>query len=72
MIVGDNLEYSRFVVSDENKRKAIYFLCNMRLKGFVSENGTDGLYWFNTIEGLEENKRDLLVSATDVIVLVKE
>ncbi|WP_144509910.1 hypothetical protein [Bacillus sp. FJAT-22090] len=60
----------RFVLSDQNKRKALYLLGNMRLKGFVSEHGTEGLYWFNTIEGLEEKKRDLLVSSTDVKVLV--
>ena len=60
----------RFVSQDESKRKALYLLGNMRIKGFVSEHGTDGLYWFNTEEGLNENKRDLLVSATDVKVLM--
>ena len=60
----------RFVLNDENRRKAIYLLGNMKLKGFVSEHGTDGLYWFNTIEGLDEKKRDLLVSSADVKVLM--
>lgn len=60
----------RFVLSDENRRKALYLLGNMRLKGFVSDHGTDGLYWFNTVEGMEGNKRDLLVSATELKVLM--
>lgn len=50
--------------------KAIYLLGNLRLKGFVKEAG-DGLYWFNTKERKKEDKRDLLVSATDVKVVVK-
>lgn len=50
--------------------KALYLLGNMRLKGFVKEAG-DGLFWFNTEERVKENKRDLLVSATDLKIVVK-
>lgn len=60
----------KYVNDDTNKKKSLYLLGNMRIKGFVSEHGTEGLYWFNTEEGLKENKRDLLISATDVKVLV--
>lgn len=62
----------RFVASDNNRRKALYLLGNMRLKGFTSEHATDGLYWFNTSEGIEEDKRDLLVSATELKILIRE
>ena len=61
----------RFVKQDENRKKAIYLLGNMRLKGFVSEHITNGLYWFNTEDRMDENARDLLVSAEDVKVLIK-
>lgn len=64
------MENFKFVLSDENRKKAIYLLGNMKLKGFVTEHATDGLYWFNTAEGLEEKKRDLLVSATELKVIV--
>lgn len=60
----------RFVVEDTSRKRSLYLLGNMRLKGFVSEHVTEGLYWFNTDEGLKDNKRDLLVSATDVKVLI--
>lgn len=60
----------RFVEQDKNRRKALYLLGSMKLKGFVSEYGIDGLYWFNTDEGLKDDKRDLLISATDVKVLL--
>lgn len=52
------------------KRRAYYRLGIMNLKGFITEAG-DGLYWFNTEERTKENKRDLLVSATDIKVVVK-
>ncbi|MCY8285222.1 MULTISPECIES: hypothetical protein [Bacillus subtilis group] len=60
----------RHVINDENKKKALYLLCNMRIKGFVVEHGVKGLFWFNTKERMKENKRDLLVSATDVKILL--
>ncbi|MED1125154.1 hypothetical protein [Bacillus atrophaeus] len=52
------------------KVTAYYHLGAMHLKGFVREAG-DGLYWFNTEERENKNKQDLLVSATDVKVVVK-
>lgn len=61
----------RFVKQDENRKKAIYLLGNMRLKGFVSEHITNGLYWFNTEDRMDKNERDLLVSAEDLKVLIK-
>lgn len=60
----------RFVVKDKDKKRALYLLGNMRLKGFVSEHAIEGLYWFNTDDGLKDDKRDLLISATDVKVLI--
>ena len=60
----------QFTSQDKDRKKAIYVLAGMKLKGFVSEHGTEGLYWFNTVEGMAEEKRDLLVSATDVKVLI--
>ena len=65
----NNVEF-QFTSQDEGRKKAIYLLGKMRIKGFVSEHGTEGLYWFNTGEGMAEEKRDLLVSATDVKVLI--
>lgn len=60
----------RYVAEDANRRKAIYRLVNYRLKGFVTEHGTEGLYWFNTPERMGEGLRDLLISADEVIILV--
>lgn len=61
----------RFVKQDGNRKKAIYLLGNMRLKGFVSEHITNGLYWFNTEDRMDKNERDLLVSAEDLKVSIK-
>lgn len=60
----------QFTSQDKDRKKAIYSLGNLRLKGFVSQHATDGLYWFNTAEDMEKGKRDLLISATDVKVLL--
>lgn len=60
----------QFTSQDEGRKKAIYLLAGMKLKGFVSEHGTEGLYWFNTVERMADGYRDLLVSATDVKVLI--
>lgn len=51
------------------RKKAIYLLGNMRLKGYVIDAG-DGLYWFNTLEREEQGKRDLLVPSSDLKILV--
>jgi hypothetical protein len=64
------MDYAKVVGADVEKKKALYLLGNMRLKGYVSEHSTNGLYWFNTEDGLKEDKRDLLVSATDVKVII--
>lgn len=60
----------RFVKADTNRKVGWYALGNMHIKGFVTEHGTDGLYWFNTQEGIDNDKRDLLVSATDIKVVL--
>lgn len=60
------------VIDDKDRKKAIYSLANMRIHGFASEHPTDGLVWFNTEERMNQNRFDLLLSATDVLILVKE
>lgn len=52
-----------------DKKKAIYLLGNMRLKGYAIEAG-DGLHWFNTLEREKQGKKELLVSSSDLKVLI--
>lgn len=61
----------KFVKHDEDRMKAVYVVGKMKIKGFISEHGTDGLYWFNTEEGIKNNNRDILVSAQSVKILIK-
>ncbi len=52
-----------------DRKKAVYLLGNMRLKGYVTDAG-DGLYWFNTTEREERGKEELLVPASHLKILV--
>ena len=59
---------------ERNWIPAIYKLLNLKVKGFVDvydATDIDGLYNFNTKEGIENGKRDLLVSADDLIIIMK-
>lgn len=47
---GETMKDYRFVLHDENRKKGLYLLGSMRIKGFVTEHATEGLYWFNTPE----------------------
>ena len=66
------MDYAKYVKHDEQRKRAIYLLGTIRLKGFVTEHGTAGLYWFNTEERMNDDLRDLLVGADEVKVLVTQ
>lgn len=53
------------------KLQAIYKLGNMKLKGFVDCYCDDSTFWFNTKERDNEGLRPLMVSAEDVLVVIK-
>lgn len=61
-----------FVVNDPNRKKAILRLIALDVKGYVVKNpACEGLYWFNTDEGMEKGHRDMMVDADQLVILLK-
>lgn len=61
-----------FVVNDPKRKKAILRLFALDIMGYVVENpACEGLYWFNTDEGMEKGHRDMMVDSTQLVILLK-
>lgn len=56
---------------DEDKMRAYYSVGNLNLKGYASGHLGDGLYRFNTQERMDQGKPDLLVSASDIKIVIR-
>lgn len=62
-----------FVVNDSSRKKAILRLFALEVNGYAVTNPVcEGLYWFNTDEGMEKGHRDMMVDADQLEILLDE